>query len=316
MGDVMVTIVSIDDVRMNEVRSEIPGGPYRQINMIESAIQNMPLVFQVQYEPNRISSPHYHAEDQFQVVVAGKGTLGRHAVVPYSIHFARAFTPYGPLIADAAPGGLTFLTLRARPTRGAFRMPESIPKLKEMSDRHPWQATYVEDACSSGTRPPSSAEQLSIQRMEAFDDGRGLAVHSMTLPPNAVASAPDPSGGDGQYIVVVEGSLLYTGEEKKSLAVACVDTAHGPCLVQAGAQGLKAFVLDFPRVAHKAALGKVDDAPPTKAWECTLCSFVYDEAAGMPEEGIAPGTPWKDVPATWKCPDCDAVKAEFEVVEI
>jgi len=312
----MVTIVSIDDVQMNEIRSEIPGGAYRQTNMIDSAIKNTPLVFKVQYEPNRISSPHYHAEDQFQVVVAGKGTLGRHAVRPYSIHFARAFTPYGPLIADTAPGGLTFLTLRVRPTKGAFRLPESIPKLKEMPDRHPWQSTYVEDACSSDARQAASEERLSIERIEAFDDGRGLAVHSMTVPPNAAAFAPDPSGGEGQYIVVVEGSLLDHGHEKKAITVVSVAATNGPWRIQAGAQGLKAFVLDFPLLADKAALGDKVHAPVAKAWQCTLCSFVYDEAAGMPEEGIAAGTQWQDVPKTWKCPDCDATKAEFEVVEI
>jgi len=53
-----------------------------------------------------------------------------------------------------------------------------------------------------------------------------------------------------------------------------------------------------------------------RRWRCQLCSFEYDEAAGLPEEGIAPGTAWADVPATWSCPDCGASKDEFEMVEI
>ena len=47
-----------------------------------------------------------------------------------------------------------------------------------------------------------------------------------------------------------------------------------------------------------------------------LCSFVYDEAAGWPEEGIPPGTRWEDVPETWNCPDCSARKSDFEMIEI
>ncbi len=47
-----------------------------------------------------------------------------------------------------------------------------------------------------------------------------------------------------------------------------------------------------------------------------LCAFVYDEAAGMPDDGIAPGTPWAEVPETWTCPDCSATKADFEMVQI
>jgi rubredoxin len=55
--------------------------------------------------------------------------------------------------------------------------------------------------------------------------------------------------------------------------------------------------------------------PPFKVWECMMCSFVYDEAAGWPEEGIPPGTRWDDVPETWACPDCGATKAEFQMRE-
>ena len=46
-------------------------------------------------------------------------------------------------------------------------------------------------------------------------------------------------------------------------------------------------------------------------WECELCGFVYDEAAGAPEDGLAPGTRWAEVPDTWSCPDCGAGKADF-----
>ena len=36
----------------------------------------------------------------------------------------------------------------------------------------------------------------------------------------------------------------------------------------------------------------------------------------MPEEGIAPGTRWADVPDTFGCPDCSAKKADFEMIEL
>ena len=52
-----------------------------------------------------------------------------------------------------------------------------------------------------------------------------------------------------------------------------------------------------------------------KQWQCTQCSFIYDERKGLPEEGIAPGTLWKDIPNNWCCPDCGATKYDFEVVE-
>ncbi|HSW20949.1 MAG TPA: rubredoxin [Ramlibacter sp.] len=49
-------------------------------------------------------------------------------------------------------------------------------------------------------------------------------------------------------------------------------------------------------------------------WICVICGFVYDEALGLPEEGIAPATRWCDVPDAWGCPDCGATKAEFDMV--
>ena len=52
-----------------------------------------------------------------------------------------------------------------------------------------------------------------------------------------------------------------------------------------------------------------------KQWVCVICGWVYDEAAGLPEEGIPPGTRWAHVPADWRCPLCDVGKGDFAVVE-
>ncbi|HED15290.1 MAG TPA: rubredoxin [Gammaproteobacteria bacterium] len=53
-----------------------------------------------------------------------------------------------------------------------------------------------------------------------------------------------------------------------------------------------------------------------KKWLCVVCGFVYEEAAGLPEEGIAAGTSWDDIPDDWECPDCGVGKADFEMVEV
>ncbi|HIX65050.1 MAG TPA: rubredoxin [Candidatus Anaerotruncus excrementipullorum] len=51
-----------------------------------------------------------------------------------------------------------------------------------------------------------------------------------------------------------------------------------------------------------------------KKYICTICSFVYDEALGLPDQGIAPGTKWEDVPDDFVCPDCGVGKDMFEEV--
>ena len=53
-----------------------------------------------------------------------------------------------------------------------------------------------------------------------------------------------------------------------------------------------------------------------KKYQCIVCHWIYDEALGAPNEGIAPNTKWADVPQDWVCPDCGASKQEFEMVEI
>ncbi|MGB3392403.1 MAG: rubredoxin [Stenotrophomonas sp.] len=62
----------------------------------------------------------------------------------------------------------------------------------------------------------------------------------------------------------------------------------------------------------------MSDAPAStfRTWMCVVCGFIYSEADGLPEEGIAPGTRWADVPDTWTCPDCGATKDDFEMVEL
>lgn len=53
-----------------------------------------------------------------------------------------------------------------------------------------------------------------------------------------------------------------------------------------------------------------------KKYICIICGFIYSEEEGWPEEDIAPGTLWDDVPTDWYCPDCGAGKEDFEMVEV
>ncbi len=53
-----------------------------------------------------------------------------------------------------------------------------------------------------------------------------------------------------------------------------------------------------------------------RKWQCAVCGFIYEEVIGLPEEGIAPGTSWDDIPDGWQCPECGVTKAEFVMVEL
>ncbi len=50
------------------------------------------------------------------------------------------------------------------------------------------------------------------------------------------------------------------------------------------------------------------------AYICNVCGYVYDETLGDPDNGIAPGTPWEDVPDDFTCPCCGVGKEDFSLV--
>ena len=49
--------------------------------------------------------------------------------------------------------------------------------------------------------------------------------------------------------------------------------------------------------------------------ECRICWYVYDPARGDDYWQIPPGTPFAQLPDHWTCPECDASKLGFMVIE-
>lgn len=49
-------------------------------------------------------------------------------------------------------------------------------------------------------------------------------------------------------------------------------------------------------------------------YRCIPCGWVYDPVKGDPENGVAPGTPFEELPEDWSCPLCGADKSQFEKI--
>ena len=49
-------------------------------------------------------------------------------------------------------------------------------------------------------------------------------------------------------------------------------------------------------------------------FKCNLCGYIYDPEEGDPENGVEPGTAFKDLPDDWVCPICGAEKSDFSPV--
>jgi len=56
-------------------------------------------------------------------------------------------------------------------------------------------------------------------------------------------------------------------------------------------------------------------APPEARFECGVCWTIYDPAEGDPVWQIAPGTPFAELPEHWTCPQCDAPRHKFMLLD-
>lgn len=197
-----------------------------------------PMAFLVEQPPGSIVAAHFHEANQFQLVVAGDGMLGQHAVRPIAVHYANAFSAYGPLA--AGPAGLQYLTLRNGYDRGARYLPAAREELRGIRRRFR-QATA--DAAPPGPAPAAAESEVLLA--EAAD---GLGAWRHRLPPGAVLLGPDPAGGDGQFWVVTAGALQAAeGEALAALSCAFVAPEEAPFAVTAGPQGLEVVVMQYPR---------------------------------------------------------------------
>ena len=48
---------------------------------------------------------------------------------------------------------------------------------------------------------------------------------------------------------------------------------------------------------------------------CDICGYIYDPELGDPDNNIAPGTSFKDLPEDWVCPLCSVGKEDFSETE-
>ena len=60
----------------------------------------------------------------------------------------------------------------------------------------------------------------------------------------------------------------------------------------------------------------MSDEGEFKIWQCRTCGYIYNEAEGDADEGLAPGTRWSDIPESWECPMCGTSKSDFDMIEL
>ncbi|WP_127783181.1 hypothetical protein [Rhodococcus sp. X156] len=178
--------------------------------------------------------PHFHEVDQFQVVVGGRGRLGRDEVGVGVVHYSDGHTPYGPITTDD-PDGLAYFTLRLDAATGLSYMPESRERTVRGGEHFTALAT-PEGAAASLLAETSRGAQAWAARL---GPGQSLAPELVALT------------GRG-YVVVLSGALTQDGRELPPRTL--VPFADGAELATLQA-GTEAATLAVVRFATAASVG-------------------------------------------------------------
>jgi hypothetical protein len=225
------------------------------------------MAFLVEQDPGEVANAHFHQADQFQVVVAGEGTLGTHAVRPITVHFAGAFTAYGPIHAGAA--GLTYFTLRNGFDPGARYMmrDENRVALRAAAGRRHREAVAgpldaglghvlrgpvaYRSQVAPGPAPDLCelplAREAGRSQVLLGPESDGMAAWCYCVAPGAPMCGPAPDGGRGQHWLVVDGSVQRDGLVLGPLSCAFVYPYEAPFEATAGPAGATVLAMQFPR---------------------------------------------------------------------
>ena len=246
----MILAQSLETVRAQRMPRVLPDGRTIWVSQVfpaSGAMPETPTAAFVEQLPHTVIPSHFHAVNQFQVVVDGQGTLGKRAVHPWTVHYTNGYTGYGPLCAGVA--GLAFFTFRNRwDVGGARYFPAGQAFMQPAPKRHHL----------AGPLALSNAAALHRRRHVTCDlvlapEDDGLAAWLLRLGPHMQAYAPDPIHGGGQYLLVAGGTLLYDGAWLPRFSCLYVSADAGPFVLYGGAEGLETLLLQFP-VAEASAI--------------------------------------------------------------
>ena len=206
-----------------------------------------PMAFMVEKQPGAVTRPHFHRADQFQVVVAGRGTLGDRELGDGAVHYTDAYSAYGPIVAGKS--GIWWFTLRNRWDPGARYMPAEREALTAARDRHRhWELTT--EAAPSALLG-ELCEAISISCHTVLEGEDGLAGWRYRVPRSTTIAGSAPSAGGGQFWLVLAGEASVAGG-KPLPANSCIFVGPGePAFAgTSGPHGAELLCLQFRRRAR------------------------------------------------------------------
>ena len=207
-----------------------------------------PMAFLVEKDAGAVVKPHFHIADQYQVVVQGGGSLGKHAIGTVAVHYTDAYSAYGPIVAN--DHGVSWFTLRNTWDSGALYMPENRATLRE------GRTKFAHREATCGPLPPLSVGELASLTeatgeavIEETSDG--LGTWRYTVPAGGSVNGPAPASGGGQYWLVSGGSACVPGGELLSpQSLVFVGPDEAASVMTAGPGGADLICMQFPKLTR------------------------------------------------------------------
>lgn len=184
--------------------------------------------------------PHFHDVDQFQVVIAGDGRIGKKVVAPVTFQYADAFTPYGPIVANDQ--GLSFFTLRNIASGGFWAMPGNRQSMPGRAGRN------IEGGMDLSEPVPAAGEVAMTELMPRQADG--VSAVALRLGPDAVSRGLAIDGG-GQFYLVCAGAVTVDGKSLPARSVIRIEPDDDAPTLRAGPEGAQLLAMQFAAASER-----------------------------------------------------------------
>jgi hypothetical protein len=203
-----------------------------------------PTVYLVEQGPHISLRTHFHRNNQFQLFVRGDGVIGKHALRALTVHYAGAYSGYGPVV--AGPQGLAYFTLRSVFETGSLTMVQHADQMK----RGPKRQLHSEPVPVESETELAARTEPAVQDLIPFEaDGVGARLY--TLPTGTIQTGVDPTGSEGHFFVVIAGSMYVQERAVKDWGSVFVQAMEKPLIFVAGDGGVQVVCLQLPLKADQ-----------------------------------------------------------------
>jgi hypothetical protein len=205
-----------------------------------------PQCYLIEQFPGALNPTHFHVTNQFQLFTRGQGTIGRSPkpLQAYTVHYAGAYTGYGPIV--AGPDGVDYITMRAFRDPGAKFVPQQRELLRAGPKRH-WASEALQPADPAALAALGAAECVTVHG----PDADGLAVQQIRIPARSAATVSLAPAAVAMFIIVIQGKVEREGRTLGHLENLFVSASHAPCRIESGDAPAEVLALHMP--AHDPA---------------------------------------------------------------